>query len=100
MTKAKRREYYVQKWILARHSSVEGFYAKPSDRKIAIEYGIKSMMQSKQGKHYRVLGGNCFTFQCAYAFPKDGKWFLRVETQGNSFEYQLREYEVGITCLN
>lgn len=100
MTKAERREYYVQKWILARHSSVDGFYAKPSDRKIDIEQSIIRQMLNLRGKHYRVLSGNCFTFQCAYAYPKDGKWFLRVETQGNSFEYELREEEVKRACLN
>lgn len=99
MTKAERRNYYVDKWLRSGCSSVFGFYNNPSDNKVNVEMQIKRTMIDLNGKRYRVISGSCYAFQCAYAFPKNDKWFLRVETQGNSFEYELTEEEVRRACI-
>ena len=99
MNKAERREYYVQKFIHAECMSVEHYYNKCSDTKISIEQSIKRQMLDRNGKRYRVLGGNSFRFICAYAYPKEDKWLLRVETHGATHEYELTEEEVKKACL-
>lgn len=99
MNKAERREYYVHKFMYSDCTSVMAYYVKPSDTKVSIEQGIKRQMLDRNGKRYRVLSGNTFYFTCAYAYPKEDKWILVVETASNHLEYDLTAVEVQITCL-
>lgn len=99
MTKAERRAYYAQKYIRAECMSVERYYNKCSDTKISIEQSIKRQMLDRNGKRYRVLGGNSYFFVCAYAYPKDDTWILVVETRGKHHELELLPQEIDLLCL-
>ena len=99
MNKAERREYYVQKFMHSDCTSVMAYYAKPSDTKVAIEQNIKRQMLERNGKRYRILSGNHFTFTCAYAYPKDDTWILVVETVSNHYELELLPQEIDALCL-
>lgn len=99
MNKAERREYYVQKFMHSNCTSVMNYYAKPSDTKVAIEQHIKSQMRERNGKRYRILSGNCFTFICAYVYPKEDKWILVVKTVSNHYELELLPQEIDSLCL-
>ena len=99
MNKAKRREYYVQKFMHSDCTSVMNYYAKPSNTKVSIEQDIKKQMLDRNGKHYRVLNGNTFYFTCAYVYPKDDVWVLVVKTASNHYELELLPQEVDLLCL-
>ena len=77
-------------------TSVMAYYVKPSDTKVSIEQDIKRQLLDRNGKRYRVLSGNTFYFTCAYAYayPKEDKWILVVETAGNHLEYDLTDEEI------
>lgn len=99
MTKAQKRAYYAQKFIHAECMSVEHYYNKCSDTKISIEQSIKRQMLDRNGKRYRILSGSAQYFVCAYAYPKEDKWILVVETPGKHLEYDLIDEEVHLLCL-
>lgn len=99
MNKGQRREYYVQRFMHSDCTSVMDYYVEPSDTKVALERGIKSQMFERNGKRYRILGGNTFHFTCAYVYPKEDKWILVVETHGNHHEFDLTDEEVQTACL-
>ena len=99
MNKAERREYYVQRFIHSDCTSIMDYYVELSDTKVAIEQDIKSQMLERNGKRYRILGGNSFHFTCAYVYPKEDKWILVVETYGNHHEFDLTDKEVQTACL-
>lgn len=99
MNKEQRREYYVQRFMHSDGTSVMNYYVKLSDTKVAIERGIKSQMLERNGKCYRVLGGNTFHFTCAYVYPKEDKWILVVETYGGHHEFDLTDEEVQTAGL-
>ena len=99
MNKAERRAYFAKKFILSDCTSVMNYYVKPSDKKVAIEQGIKEQMLARNGKRYRVLNGNTFYFTCAYAYPKDDAWILVVKTVSNHYELELLPQEVDLLCL-
>ena len=99
MNKEQRRAYFAKKYILSDCTSVMNYYAKPSDTKISIEQDIKGQMLDRNGKRYRVLSGNTFNFTCAYAYPKEDKWILVVETISNHRELELLPQEVDLLCL-
>ena len=100
MTKSERREYYIDRYRNSNCTTVTQFYKNPSERKIAIGYNIKDHLYKINGKRYRILGGNGFFFTCAYCYPlgfnSAGKpfWYLRVETPGNTYDYELKESEI------
>lgn len=100
MNKAERREYFVQRFMDSDCTSVMNYYVKPSDKKVAIEQGIKEQMLARNGKHYRVLNGNSFYFTCAYVYPKDDAWILVVKTVSNHYELELLPQEVTIMNWN
>lgn len=93
MTK-KCRDYYVQKYIHSECTSVEQYYKKCSDLKISIEQSIKKQMFNRNGKRYRILGGSYFLFICAYVYPKNNTWLLRIETRSSSYELELLPQEL------
>ena len=99
MNKEQRRARYVQMFMDSDCTSVMNYYIKPSDRKVAIEQGIKEQMLARNGKRYRVLNGNTFYFTCAYAYPKDDAWILVVKTVSNHYELELLPQEVDLLCL-
>ena len=99
MNKEQRRAYFAKKFILSDCASVMNYYVKPSDTKVAIEQGIKEQMLNRNGKRYRILGGNTFHFTCAYVYPKEDRWILVVETYGNHRELELLPQEVDLLCL-
>lgn len=99
MNKKQRREYYVQRFVHSDCTSVMNYYVKPSELKFAIEQSIKSKMLERNGKCYRILGGNSFNFTCAYVYPKNDTWILVVETVHNHLEYDLTDEEVHLLCL-
>ena len=99
MNKEQRRARYVQMFMDSDCTSVMNYYVKPSDRKVAIEQGIKKQMLAHNGKHYRVLSGSKFVFTCAYVYPKDDTWILVVETVRNHLEYDLTDEEVHLLYL-
>lgn len=99
MNKEQRREYFAQRFIISDCASVMHYYATPSDTKISIEQGIKRQMLDRNGKRYRVLGGNSFHFTCAYVYPKDDTWILVVETTRNHYELELLPQEIDALCL-
>lgn len=94
MTKAERRNCYIQKYINSECTSVEHYYKKCSDLKISIEQSIKRQMSNRNGKRYRVLGGSCYYFICAYVYPKNNTWLLVVETRSNSYKLELFPQEL------
>lgn len=96
MNKKQRREYYVQRFVDSDCTSVMDYYVEPSDTKVAIEQKIKRQMLERNGKRYRILGGNTFHFTCAYVYPKEDKWILVVETYGNHHEFDLLPQEVDL----
>ena len=96
MNKAEQREYYVQRFAHSDCTSIMNYYVKPSDTKVAIEQGIKEQMLARNGKRYRILGGNRFHFTCAYVYPKEDKWILVVETVSNHYELELLPQEVDL----
>ena len=100
MNKEQRRARYVQMFMDSDCTSVMNYYVKPSDRKVAIEQGIKKQMLARNGKHYRILGGSNFVFTCAYVYPKDDTWILVVETVSNHYELELLPQEVTIMNWN
>ena len=99
MNKAERREYFVQKFMHSDCTSVMNYYAKPSDKKVAIEQNIKRQMLERNGKRYRILSGNSFCFICAYVYPKDDTWILVIKTVSNHYELELLPQEVDLLCL-
>lgn len=99
MNKEQRREYYVQRFMSSHCVSVMDYYAKPSDKKVAIEQGIKEQMLARNGKCYCILNGNTFCFTCAYVYPKDDTWILVVETVRNHYELELLPQEVHLLYL-
>ena len=99
MNKSERREYYVQKFMHSDCTSVMAYYVKPSDTKVSIEQDIKKQMLDRNGKRYRVLCGNNFTFTCAYACPKNDTWILVVVTAGGHHELELLPQEIDSLCL-
>ena len=99
MNKAERRKYYAQRFVCSDCTSVMNYYVKPSDTKVAIEQNIKSQVLERNGKRYRILGGNTFYFTCAYAYPKNGTWILVIETTSNHSEYGLTDEEVHLLYL-
>lgn len=99
MNKEQRRAYFAKKFILSDCTSVMNYYVKPSDKKVAIEQGIKEQMLARNGKRYRVLDGNTFYFTCAYVYPKDDTWILVVKTVSNHLEYDLTDEEVHLLYL-
>ena len=99
MNKKQRREYYVQRFVDSDCTSVMDYYVELSDTKVAIEQNIKSQILERNGKCYRILGGNTFHFTCAYVYPKEDKWILVVETYGNHHEFDLTDKEVQTACL-
>lgn len=99
MNKAEQREYYVQRFVRSDCTSIMNYYVKPSDTKVVIEQNIKSQLLERNGKRYRILGGNRFHFTCAYVYPKEDKWILVVETYGNHYEFDLTDKEVQTACL-
>ena len=99
MNKAEQREYYVQKFMHSDCTSIMDHYVKPSDTKVSIEQGIKRQMLDRNGKRYRVLGGNTFHFTCAYTYPKEDKWILVVEARGGHYELELLQQEIDSLCL-
>lgn len=99
MTKEQRREYYVQRFVHSDCTSVMNYYAEPSDTKVAIEQNIKSQMLKRNGKRYCILGGNTYSFTCAYVYPKGDTWILVVETVSNHLEYDLTDEEVHLLYL-
>ena len=99
MNKEQRRAYFAKKFILSDCTSVMNYYVKPSDTKISIEQDIRRQMLDRNGKRYRVLSGNTFHFTCAYAYPKEDKWILVVETRGGHYELGLLQQEIDLLCL-
>ena len=99
MNKGQRREYCVQRFMRSDYTSVMDYYVKPSDTKVAIERDIKRQMLERNGKYYRILGGNTFHFTCAYIYLKDDAWILVVETISNHLEYALTDEEVHLLYL-
>lgn len=99
MNKEQRREYYVQRFVHSDCTSIMDYYVKPSNTKISIEQDIKRQMLARNGKRYRVLHGDKFNFTCAYAYPKEDKWILVVETRGGHHELELLQQEIDSLCL-
>lgn len=99
MNKEQRRAYFATKFIHSGCTSVMNYYVKPSNKKVAIEQGIKEQMLARNGKRYRVLDGNTFYFTCAYVYPKDDAWILVVETISNHLEYDLTDEEIHLLYL-
>lgn len=99
MNKGQRREYHVQRFMHSDCTSVMDYYVEPSVTKVAIEQDIKGQMLERNGKRYRILGGNTFHFTCAYVYLKDDTWILVVETTSNHLEYALTDEEVHLLYL-
>lgn len=99
MNKKQRRDYYVQRFVDSHCASIMDYYVEPSESKVALEQNIKSQMLERNGKCYRILGGNPFHFTCAYVYPKDDTWILVVETVYSHLEYDLTDEEVYLLCL-
>lgn len=99
MNKEQRRTDYVQRFMDSDCTSVMNYYVKPSYKKVNIEQDIKKQVLARNGKRYRVLGGNVFCFTCAYVYPKDDTWILVVKTVSNHLEYDLTDKEVHLLCL-
>ena len=99
MTKTQKRVNYIQKFIYSDYTSVMNYYARPSYTKVTIEQSIKRQMLERNGKRYRVLGGNSSYFTCAYVYPKNDTWVLVIETSGKHLEYDLTYEEVDLLCL-
>ena len=99
MNKEQRRAYFAKKFMDSDCTSVMNYYIKPSNKKIFIEQGIKEQMLARNGKRYRILGGNTFNFTCAYIYPKDDTWIMVVETSSNRYELELLPQEVDLLCL-
>lgn len=97
MTKAERRDWVYNRYKNSSCTSVERFYASCSDTKLIAECTIKRGMTNDDGTRYRIVGGNCFHFQCAYCFQsiKTGKWYLKYITKGTETDYELTEEEVN-----
>lgn len=91
----KKEQALLSAYENARYTSVSELYARPSFYKTRAEALILKEMLEYGGSDYRVIGGNCFTFSCAYIIDDltYGK-VLRYHTASNVYEVRIRE---GIT---
>ena len=74
-------EYYLRLYEKAEATSVKQFYKRPSSAKLYIEQVLLLKMEREQGKYYKVISGNSFSFTAAWIVA-DG---LCVETHSKTY---------------
>lgn len=96
MTKAQKRDWVYHKYKQSPYHMITQFYKSWSPSKIVIDNRIRRAMEQVGGKRYRIVGGNSFSFICAYCFFNfdTGKWYLRYITKSSETDYELTEEEV------
>lgn len=94
MTKEGRRNWVVDRYKRAQCHLVTQYYKSPSALKIAADNRIRHQMVEEHGTRYRIVGGNCDVFQCAYCVKKDDGWYLKYFTKIACTEYKLTDQEV------
>lgn len=99
MTKAEKRNWVYRSYKKASCMLVTQFYKRPSSNKLAVDNRIRHEMVEMNGTRYRITGGNCYFFNCAYCFKKDDKWYLRYITRCSTTDYELSQSEVYDLCL-
>lgn len=88
----KEQMYRENQYFNSNCESVRDCYARPSERKVAIEQHIKEEMYQRTGWGYRVLSHNCNFFTCAYQYiSDDGNWMLCVHTPSRRLDFQFAD---------
>lgn len=84
----KKQQGMLNAYNHATMKSIHELYKKPSWRKENAEYQIQKYMKECNGYDYRVIGGNCSTFSCAFKYKDDnGKEHLRYYTRYNTYDF-------------
>lgn len=89
MKRTKREQSIIDAYKFAKYRSIQELYAKPSFYKTRAEALIIQEMHNQGGADYRVIGGNCHQFSCAYLVCKDWDYYLIYHTASNIYKILL-----------
>lgn len=72
----KKQTRIFEQWCKSSNTNLYDCYKRPSDEKLNAEFSIIRQCRAMNGKRFRILSYNTFTFTCAFAAEKDGKTML------------------------
>ena len=72
----KKQTGIFEQWLKSQNARLTDCYKRPSHEKLEAEHSIIRQCRSLEGKRFRILSYNTFTFTCAFAAEKDGKTML------------------------
>ena len=72
----KKQTGIYERWIKSQNLNLYDCYKQPSAAKLDAEWRIIQSCRKMNGKIFRILSYNTFTFTCAFSIEKDGKKYL------------------------
>ena len=89
MKRTKRDQSIIDAYKFARYRTIRELYKNPSFYKQRAEALIMQEMHNQGGADYRVIGGNCHQFSCAYIVCSDWQYYLVYHTASNTYKVLL-----------